>query len=103
MTSSRPERIEKARTLLGPAIPGPGGVWADVGCGDGIFTTALYSLIQPGGEIYAVDKSHRQFQYQDDSLQNLVAPAQDAEALARVLKDPTIEKSTLLCLPADGL
>jgi ubiquinone/menaquinone biosynthesis C-methylase UbiE len=59
MTSSRPERIEKARTLLHPGIPGPGGVWADVGCGDGIFTTALYSLIQPEGEIYAVDKGRR--------------------------------------------
>lgn len=59
MTSSRPERIEKARTLLHPGVPGPGGVWADIGCGDGIFTTALYSLIQPGGEIYAVDKSRR--------------------------------------------
>jgi ubiquinone/menaquinone biosynthesis C-methylase UbiE len=59
MTSSRSERIEKARTLLRPGIPGPGGVWADIGCGDGIFTTALYSLIQPGGEIYAVDKSRR--------------------------------------------
>jgi ubiquinone/menaquinone biosynthesis C-methylase UbiE len=59
MTSSRPERIEKARTLLRPGIPGPNGVWADIGCGDGIFTTALYSLIQPGGEIYAVDRSQR--------------------------------------------
>lgn len=59
MTSSRPERIEKARTLLRPGVPGPGGVWADIGCGDGIFTAALHSLIQPGGEIYAVDKSRR--------------------------------------------
>lgn len=59
MLSSRPVRIEKARTLLEPGIPGPGGVWADLGCGDGIFTTALYALVRPGGEIYAVDKSRR--------------------------------------------
>jgi ubiquinone/menaquinone biosynthesis C-methylase UbiE len=57
MTSSRPRRIEKAVTLLRPGIPGPGGVWADIGCGDGIFTTALYGLIQSGGEVYAVDRS----------------------------------------------
>jgi ubiquinone/menaquinone biosynthesis C-methylase UbiE len=57
MTSSRPRRIEKAVTLLRPGIPGPGGVWADIGCGDGIFTAALYGLIQTGGEIYAVDRS----------------------------------------------
>ena len=44
-------RIQKAITLLRPGIPGPGGVWADIGCGDGIFTSALYALIQPDGEI----------------------------------------------------
>ena len=59
MTSSRLERIEKAVTLLRPGIPVPGGVWADVGCGDGIFTAALYRLVRPGGEIYAVDKNQR--------------------------------------------
>jgi SAM-dependent methyltransferase len=57
MPSSRAVRIEKARTLLRPGIPGPGGLWADLGCGDGIFTAALHSLIQPGGAVYAVDKS----------------------------------------------
>lgn len=57
MVSSRPRRIEKARTLLRPGVPGPGGVWADIGCGDGIFTAALHTLIRPGGEIYAVDKN----------------------------------------------
>jgi len=49
-------RIHKAITLLQPGVPGPGGVWADIGCGDGIFTSALYTLIQPQGEIYAVDR-----------------------------------------------
>jgi ubiquinone/menaquinone biosynthesis C-methylase UbiE len=58
MPSSRPVRIAKARTLLQPGIPpGFGGVWADLGCGDGIFTAALASLAGPEGEIYAVDKS----------------------------------------------
>jgi ubiquinone/menaquinone biosynthesis C-methylase UbiE len=59
MVRSRPVRIEKARTLLQPGVPGPGGVWADIGCGDGIFTVALYTLIGSEGEIYAVDKSQR--------------------------------------------
>jgi trans-aconitate methyltransferase len=31
-------------------------VWADLGCGDGIFTAALCTLVSPGGEIYAVDR-----------------------------------------------
>jgi ubiquinone/menaquinone biosynthesis C-methylase UbiE len=58
-------RIEKARTLIRPGIPGPGGVWADLGCGDGIFTCALYTLTQPGAEIYGVDRDRRAL----DSLQ----------------------------------
>jgi ubiquinone/menaquinone biosynthesis C-methylase UbiE len=57
-------RIQKAVTLLQPGIPGPGGLWADVGCGDGIFTSALHSLIRPGDEIYAVDRD----QYVLDAL-----------------------------------
>ena len=52
-------RIEKARTLIRPGIPGPGGVWADIGCGDGIFTAALHTLTQPGAEIYGVDNDRR--------------------------------------------
>jgi len=52
-------RIEKARTLIRPGIPGPGGVWADIGCGDGIFTAVLHMLTQPGAEIYGVDNDRR--------------------------------------------
>jgi SAM-dependent methyltransferase len=59
MPSSRAVRIEKARTLMRPGVPCAGGTWADLGCGDGIFSAALYTLIRPGGEIYAVDKSRR--------------------------------------------
>ena len=56
MTSSRTVRIEKARNLLLPGIvQGAGSVWADLGCGDGIFTAALATLLGPDTEIYAVD------------------------------------------------
>lgn len=50
-------RIQKAVTLIRSGLSGPGGVWADLGCGDGIFTLALHSLVGLGGEIYAVDLS----------------------------------------------
>jgi ubiquinone/menaquinone biosynthesis C-methylase UbiE len=30
--------------------------WADLGCGSGLFTLALASLLQPGSTIYAVDR-----------------------------------------------
>jgi SAM-dependent methyltransferase len=62
MPSSRSVRIAKARALLQPGISSPGGVWADLGCGDGIFTAALHTLIHPGGEIYGVDKDRRALQ-----------------------------------------
>jgi methylase of polypeptide subunit release factors len=52
-------RIAKARILLEPAMAGARGAWADLGCGDGIFTAALYGLLQPGSEIYAVDQDRR--------------------------------------------
>ena len=31
--------------------------WADLGCGSGLFTKALDTLLQPGSDIYAVDKN----------------------------------------------
>jgi trans-aconitate methyltransferase len=52
-------RIEKARTLLRGGAEDMGGTWADLGCGDGIFTAALHTLLQPGSEIYAVDRNRR--------------------------------------------
>jgi len=55
-------RIGKARLLIGPGLEGAGGTWADLGCGDGIFTAALYSLLAPGSRIHAVDKSQRALQ-----------------------------------------
>jgi SAM-dependent methyltransferase len=52
-------RIKKARILLRPGVEDCRGTWADLGCGDGIFTGALYTLLEPGSEIYAVDKKKR--------------------------------------------
>jgi ubiquinone/menaquinone biosynthesis C-methylase UbiE len=36
-------------------IAGPQ-TWADLGCGEGLFTQALSHLLKPGSHIYAVDK-----------------------------------------------
>jgi len=47
----------KARLLLAPALAeDESGVWADVGCGDGIFTFLLCEMLTPGSTVYAVDR-----------------------------------------------
>ncbi len=53
---SNARRLEKARRLLKPAVAGLQGIWTDMGCGDGIFTYLLFDCLQPGSEVYAVDK-----------------------------------------------
>jgi ubiquinone/menaquinone biosynthesis C-methylase UbiE len=42
--------------LLQKGVAAPGGVWADLGAGDGAFTLALADLIGETGTIYAVDR-----------------------------------------------
>lgn len=42
--------------LLRPAALPPGGVWADLGAGDGAFTLALRELVGPEADVYAVDR-----------------------------------------------
>jgi SAM-dependent methyltransferase len=41
---------------LRDGVPEPGGVWADLGSGEGAFTLALADLLGPGGRIYSVDR-----------------------------------------------
>lgn len=36
-------------------------VWADLGCGEGLFTRALATLLIPGSKIFAVDKNISSF------------------------------------------
>jgi ubiquinone/menaquinone biosynthesis C-methylase UbiE len=42
--------------LLRMGVPGPGGAWADLGCGSGAFTLALAELLGPNAVVYAVDR-----------------------------------------------
>ena len=42
--------------LIEGAVHGTGGVWADLGSGDGTFTLALSELLGPSSRIYAIDK-----------------------------------------------
>ncbi len=42
--------------LVRRAISKPGGVWADLGSGEGAFTLALRDLLGPQGEIFSIDR-----------------------------------------------
>lgn len=42
--------------LLRGGVAGSGGIWADIGAGEGAFTLALAELLGPGGRIIAVDR-----------------------------------------------
>lgn len=54
--------------LLQDGIPQPGGVWADLGSGDGAFTLALAELLGPGAAIYSVDKNGSRLRRQERNL-----------------------------------
>lgn len=54
--------------LLRNGIPQPGGVWADLGSGDGAFTLALADLLGPGGTIYSIDKDRAALQRQQQAM-----------------------------------
>jgi SAM-dependent methyltransferase len=50
-------RISKAQTLLRGAVANQSGLWADLGCGDGIFSAALHALLSAPHQLYAVDQN----------------------------------------------
>lgn len=50
--------------LLRDGVTGAGGVWADLGSGEGAFTLALADLLGPGGSIHSVDRDRRAIEVQ---------------------------------------
>jgi trans-aconitate methyltransferase len=50
------KRTRKARMLLYPALAQRVGVWAELGCGDGVFTRLLAEWLPAGSLVYAVDR-----------------------------------------------
>ena len=56
---------EDHHALLRGAIAAPGGTWADLGSGTGVFTAALAEALGPGAVIYSVDTDARALQEQE--------------------------------------
>ncbi|TDW97624.1 class I SAM-dependent methyltransferase [Dinghuibacter silviterrae] len=51
--------LQNAITLLGPLDNTRPQKWADLGCGTGLFTRALATLLHPESTIYAIDKTRQ--------------------------------------------
>ena len=47
----------EAVALIRAAVTKPGGLWADLGAGSGVFTRALATLLGPAGTVYAIDRN----------------------------------------------
>ncbi len=54
--------------LLQKGVPGPRGIWADLGSGSGAFTLALADLIGPSGQIYSVDRNRGALSEQERAM-----------------------------------
>jgi ubiquinone/menaquinone biosynthesis C-methylase UbiE len=54
--------------LLREGVPEQGGVWADLGSGDGAFTLALVDLLGPGAQIYSIDREAHSLERQAISM-----------------------------------
>ncbi|WP_276502342.1 methyltransferase domain-containing protein [Terrimonas pollutisoli] len=73
-------QLKDAIQLLQPAQPQlkNRNRWADLGCGNGLFTKALAHLIDPGGIIYCVDTNQSSFneipdQYNEQVIEKVQA------------------------------
>lgn len=61
-------RHEDHVDLLRGGVAGGGGVWADLGSGQGAFTLALADLLGPGATIYSVDRDRGALREQERAM-----------------------------------
>ncbi len=54
--------------LISRAVPDRGGVWADLGSGEGAFTLALRELIGAEGEIWSIDRDRHRLDTQREQF-----------------------------------
>lgn len=89
-------RVRKAAQLLTPALTDAGGAWADLGCGDGVFSAMLCTHLPRGSTIYAVDRDPHALA----AMQRNVAAHCCGHTLTPLLADFT---QPLTLPPLDGL
>jgi len=50
-------QLEQAIELIQDGVNSTLNIWADLGCGNGLFTNALSQLLEAGSIVYAIDKN----------------------------------------------
>lgn len=63
--------------------------WADLGCGSGLFTRALGSLLPAGSTVFGIDKTNQLLQ--DASVKNMHYPFVQADFLTDTLALPPLD------------
>ena len=61
--------------LIRAGVPGTGGVWADLGSGEGAFTNALAELVGPSALIFSVDRDRSALARQQEAQGSRFAQA----------------------------
>ena len=80
--------------LLRPGIPAPGGIWADLGSGEGAFTLALRELVGPDAVIVSVDQDRGRLEAQRRAFRAMFPTSQPqfiAADLTRPLDLPALD------------
>ena len=90
--------LREAINLIKPAISNTAGNWADIGAGTGVFTEALFEILE-SGDIIAVDKNtHSLYKLFDDEwLRRNKKPGIEFEILEADFHNP------VLLPPLDGI
>src|SRR4051812_20971453 len=65
-------------------------LWADLGCGSGLFTYALANLLPNGSRIYALDKTDISLSQHGKPSHTVIEPIQ-ADFLTQALKLPLLD------------
>lgn len=96
MFSWNARRARKAALLLPDLLPNPNGRWADLGCGDGIFTRLLAERLASNATLIAIDQDASALQ----ALSRTLAATPPALAVKTLRADFT---QPLSLPPLDGV
>lgn len=79
--------ISEAKEMILSAVENNLEIWADLGCGVGLFTLALAEILKDGSSVYAVDKSVQSFPAKHSEVRLFFKEGDFSESLELPLLD----------------